>query len=374
MTNREIFNAVLHFEKTDRIPNVEIGYWDETLIRWRKEGLPSSMPIYPEKGDQRYSRNSKELTEYFKLDAHDIAYNVSISDEPEPTLSSELIFEDEETETIKFSNGYMLKHLKSNKGIFHEMDWPVKSRSDWENIKMSYFPGWHAISVDSPDKLPSKDRDFAAMLNIPGFFWELRRWMGFENACTIFYEDDILAYEMLNFWGDFLLAQCKLVMEYYKPEYVQFDEDMAFNHGPMVSPEILKEFIVPQYKKVVSYINSKGVDVIGIESDGLIDEMIPVLYEAGVNMYCPYEIQCREGKDDLLSLGRKYPWLRMIGGVDKRALSLGNDAILREVSKIGALVKRGGYIPSVDHKVPPEVSLEAYMFYLKGKSKRCMEI
>jgi uroporphyrinogen decarboxylase len=52
------------------------------------------------------------------------------------------------------------------------------------------------------------------------------------------------------------------------------------------------------------------------------------------------------------------------GGIDKRALAGGREAIDREVlSKVPWLCLQGGYFPQVDHLVPPDVSLEDYRHY-----------
>jgi len=352
------------------VPNVEIGYWEDTFTRWQKEGLPADIPCCPPSGDPRYTRHSRELTDYFHLDAHDVAYNVTIGMHPNPSPTVEVIAEDEDTKTYRYSNGYVVRCLKSNEGIFHELDWPVKSRGDWERLKDTYLPGWEGITHGPHNPLPAKTRDFPAMLALPGFFWQLRIWMGFEGACAIFYEDPDLARDMLEFQADYLAEKCKLVLPQYDPEYVQFDEDMCYNHGPMVSPAIVRKFLLPCYKKIISYIHSHGIDVVGVDSDGLPDELIPVLYEAGVNLWTPFEIVCRKGHDDLVTLARKYPWLRITGGMDKMALSRGKAAIDAEVAKITPLVERGGVFPTIDHKVPPEVSLAAYKYYLQKKAER----
>jgi len=34
------------------------------------------------------------------------------------------------------------------------------------------------------------------------------------------------------------------------------------------------------------------------------------------------------------------------------------------MSKVPFLIKQGGYIPYIDHAVPPDVSLENYIYYL----------
>ena len=57
--------------------------------------------------------------------------------------------------------------------------------------------------------------------------------------------------------------------------------------------------------------------------------------------------------------------LVMMKGIDKRALIEGKDAIDRELeSKLPYLCREGGYIPGCDHLVPPDVSLENYLYFL----------
>jgi uroporphyrinogen decarboxylase len=69
---------------------------------------------------------------------------------------------------------------------------------------------------------------------------------------------------------------------------------------------------------------------------------------------------------DVVEVGQKYPNLVISGGIDKRELAKGKkeiDEILERI--IPAMKKRGGYIPTCDHGVPAEVSLENYLHYRK---------
>ena len=52
-----------------------------------------------------------------------------------------------------------------------------------------------------------------------------------------------------------------------------------------------------------------------------------------------------------------------MGGIDKKALAAGKDEIDREIEKVERMLKKGGYIPYVDHMVPPEVSFENYKYF-----------
>jgi uroporphyrinogen decarboxylase len=55
----------------------------------------------------------------------------------------------------------------------------------------------------------------------------------------------------------------------------------------------------------------------------------------------------------------------MMGGFDKHILARSKDDIKREVERLTPLVEEGGYIGFCDHRVPPDVPLENYVFYLE---------
>jgi len=60
--------------------------------------------------------------------------------------------------------------------------------------------------------------------------------------------------------------------------------------------------------------------------------------------------------------------LALIGGIDKRALARGRKAITAELYRIiPPLIEDGGYIPTLDHAVPPDVSYDNWMYYMELK-------
>ncbi len=70
--------------------------------------------------------------------------------------------------------------------------------------------------------------------------------------------------------------------------------------------------------------------------------------------------------NDAVTIRKKYGKDLIIGGtIDKRALIKGKEAIREEVmSKVPFLLKTGGYFPSIDHLVPPDVTFENYCYYI----------
>ncbi|MGB4716092.1 MAG: hypothetical protein WBH42_01710, partial [Bacillota bacterium] len=43
LTHRERFLRQMHFQTIDRGVHWEFGYWDQTIERWHKEGLPQEI-------------------------------------------------------------------------------------------------------------------------------------------------------------------------------------------------------------------------------------------------------------------------------------------------------------------------------------------
>jgi hypothetical protein len=64
-------------------------------------------------------------------------------------------------------------------------------------------------------------------------------------------------------------------------------------------------------------------------------------------------------------LREQFPTLRMVGHFNKLTMDKGEAAMRAEFERLVPLMKRGGFIPSVDHQTPPAVSIEQYRVYLR---------
>ena len=105
------------------------------------------------------------------------------------------------------------------------------------------------------------------------------------------------------------------------------------------------------------------IRVFAVDSDGDVSLLIPLFMETGINMMLPFEVQAGM---DVRRVRESYPGLVIIGGLDKRALFTDTAAIEREVKpKVEEMLPSGGFIPSLDHNVPPEVSLANFKKYLE---------
>ena len=142
---------------------------------------------------------------------------------------------------------------------------------------------------------------------------------------------------------------------------------MAYNKGPLVGPELFEKFAGKYYRKVCDWLHSKGIKHIGLDSDGDIRKLIPVWIDNGINMLWPFEVQSNM---DVNKVRQEYPDLVIMGGINKKEIAKGSDAMKAEVNRIVPLVEKGGYIPELDHSIPPDISWPDYCEYIAYLKKR----
>ena len=245
------------------------------------------------------------------------------------------------------------------------LDWPVKDRATWNELKKRLDP-------DTPERWPSDWDAYVQEMNgkseplsleVGSFYGFLREWVGSERILYMFYDDPNLIEEMMEQMLYLETEVIKRTLKDIKVQQATFWEDMCYKAGPLISPAMVRKFMVPRYKKITDLLHSYGVDVIYLDSDGNVEQLIPLWLECGINFHWPFEVAAG---NDAVALRKKYGKDLIISGtIDKRALARGKEAIREEVmSKVPFLLEQGGYFPSVDHLVPPDVTFENYCYYI----------
>ena len=173
-------------------------------------------------------------------------------------------------------------------------------------------------------------------------------------------------------WFELADAVTALHQEFVTIDEVFFGEDICYNHGPLISPDMIREFLFPYYQQLLTNIRQRQPDhrdlYIQLDTDGDCRSIMD-LYISGIgcNVFSPFEVA---SGSDVVAIGREYPDIVLTGGFDKRILAAGPEAIDREVDRIfPVMFKRGGYWPTCDHGVPAEVNWRDYLHF----RKRCLE-
>ena len=367
MTNRERFNRMLSFLPVDRGFNFELPLWEQTRDRWYQEGMPRDVHI----------GNLMTGCEFFRIDR--IAYLPLNIVGMLPPFDEEVLEEDERYVVKRHADGSVTRALKegSSRGMRMSMDQhlshPVTDRASWEEIKKRYnphsparYPQWWE---DVKRCLAGRDYPLAATHNgCFGLYSFLRRLMGTERACTIFYDDPVLAEEILDYLTDYLIEILHPALDQVEIDFFNYFEDFSYNAGPLIGPNIFRRFLMPRYRRINDLLRSHGVRHIWLDSDGNSEVLIPLMLEVGITCHWPLE---RAANMDPLKLRAKYGHdLALAGGIDKRALAQGRKAIEEEMyHHVPQLLDDGGYLPTLDHAFPPDISYDNFMYYLELKLK-----
>lgn len=192
--------------------------------------------------------------------------------------------------------------------------------------------------------------------------------MGTEDLSYAWYDKPDLMHEMMEFIADFTIEVARPILDAVDVDYVFINEDMAMKQGPLLGPETYRTFVFPHMKRLVTYLKSNGAKYVIVDSDGNSEPLISLLMDAGVDGLWPLE---RASADtDPHFLRKKYGRsLRLWGAVDKRELSKDKRAIDVHLVQFADLIEEGGFIPTVDHTVPPDISFDNFCYYMERKKQ-----
>jgi uroporphyrinogen decarboxylase len=193
----------------------------------------------------------------------------------------------------------------------------------------------------------------------------VRELMGPERALLAFYDDPALVHDIMEFNAEFVAALLPRVLREAPVTVISFWEDMSYRSGPLISPAMFRDFMVPRYRRITEVARRMGVDTILVDSDGNVEQLIPLWIKSGVNGVYPMEVAAGM---DVASLRRRYGRdLVMTGGIDKRVLARDRRAIDRELVRCIPVAEQGGYIPHLDHAIPSDVPYANFAYYWEQK-------
>lgn len=278
-------------------------------------------------------------------------------------------------EVIQDYAGRHVLYFKGRRSGFmpEYIDHPVKDIKTWEeNCK------WR-LNPNTPDRIKNLENSMINAIGaakegkvitqqLIGGYMYLRSLIGPVELLYKFYDEPELIHTCMQTW---LELSDKIISEHQK--FVTLDEifiaeDICYNKGPLISPDMIKEFLFPYYQQLITNVKARQIDknrhlYFQVDTDGFANPVIPLYREQGMDYMSPFEVA---SGSDVVETGRKYPDLIMRGGFDKRILAQGKEAIDREIERIMPTLKaRGGYIPTCDHGVPEEVNFEDYMHFRK---------
>jgi uroporphyrinogen decarboxylase len=383
MTSREIFLNVLDIGEQKRNLKWDFGYWGGAITRWQDEGLPRDLEFLGPRRELIYGEFingpgipypmpsyddnvlfASGISELFQLDkgTSPFPFNWWYC----PRFEKRVIAETEDKIEYVDPLGIRRLDFKDERSMPHWLEYPVKDEKSWEKIKeerLNLNNITQRYTVGDVDGYISdaRERDFALLLygSPIGFFGILRFMIGEPHIYYWYHDSPRLLKKMAKYLCEMWLQVAEELTSKIDFDWCYFFEDMAYRGGSLLGPDTFREFMAPFYKRLIDFAKSKGVKHHIVDSDGFVEDLIPLFLEVGMTGIQPFEV--RAG-NDIERVRRRYPRLQILGGIDKTALQ-DKKAIDRELEKVKRMLKRGGYIPYLDHAYPPDINYENYRYF-----------
>ena len=352
MTSRERAMAVLNYEDYDALPVVHFGYWGETVAKWVGEGH-----ITPETAADE-SKTSSMLGFDFGWSG-----NYFCGAHMHPLFEGKVLEELEDGSRHELNQfGVVVKTKPGINSIPSEVSHLLHDRESWEKDfkhRFQYFSG------RTPDGafLRENNDDIPRGLHIGSLFGTLRDVIGVVGISYLYADDEELYAEIINDNANMTYECVKAMLEQgARFDYAHFWEDICYKNGPLVSPGVFEQYVGPHYKRITDLCARHGIHIISLDCDGMIDSLVPIWLENGVNTMFPIEVGTWEAsiKPWREAYGRN---LRGVGGMNKLVFAYDYAAVDREIERLKPLIELGGYIPCPDHRIPPDAIWENVQYY-----------
>jgi uroporphyrinogen decarboxylase len=339
VNSRERFRLALSHREADRIP-IHDSPWSSTVDRWRGEGLPSGI----------------SAADYFGYELAGFGADTS------PQFPVEVLHEDREYIIERNAFGGVRRNHRDRSTTPEIIDYPCKSREDWERLK---------------PRLQASDRRVDWVSGLQAFQLERSRGRFITYSAAVGY-DKIQSYVTTvrllkavimepNWVKDMYTTDAKLAMEMCERMInggFEFDGaflscDLGYRNGLFFSPRHYEEQLHPIFKDLCDYFKSRDMPVI-LHCCGQVKDLIPYFIEEGITCLQPLEVKAGM---DLIELKHRYGnKMCFMGGIDVRLMAQEDSAPLeKEIrEKIQVAKKGGGYIYHSDHSVPKNVSFKQY--------------
>lgn len=344
----------------------EFGYY--CLEEWKAQGMPQDVPL-----ELLFDYDPPGQYALGELGWTTAAFS--------PAFEEKVLEDRGDYELAQDAAGRQVLYFKGRRSGFmpEYVAEPVRDARSWEEgVKWRLDPSSAAryATLDRRMREAKAAAATGAMLSqrVIGGYMYLRSLIGPLRLPYLFYDAPELVHDCMRSW----LALADAVTARHQ-EHVTFDElffaqDICYNHGLLVSPDMMREFLLPYEQELLARVKRRQIDrtrhlYVQIDTDGFADPAIPIYRrELGMDVMSPFEVA---SGCDVLRTAREEPELAIFGGIDKRVLARSTAEIDRYLERvIPPMRARGGYIPTSDHGVPAEVPYANYLHY----RRRCVEL
>mgnify|MGYP005834795417 CR=1 FL=1 len=361
LTHRQRIMAALNHQTPDRVP-VDIagtGASQVNIEAYRALkgylGLDASQPI------EFFSKRSHlAMAEEEVLQKLDVDCRVLCPPSPDHSIEREL-------PDGSYIDAWGVVWTKPERGHYYvkqpiftgDLTAEALARYAWPN---PHDPGFTRGLSEAARSL-HENTDYAVVLSLPvGFGHQSQFLRGYESWLMDLVDNlsgaEALADAVLDVYIPLVRNMVRACAPYI--DVVFYADDVAFQNGPIMRPEMFRRLFKPRLKRIFDAIRAESQAKILFHSCGSVVSLIPDLLDTGID--CLNPVQVSAAGMDTAKLKREYGRdLSFWGAIDThRVLPFGSPQDVRDEvhRRINDLAEGGGYVVASVHNIQAEVPPE----------------
>lgn len=364
MNHRQRTDNILHYREVDRLPVVHFGYWPELLLEWAEQGhIPIELArAWGDGNDADRAIDARIGWDFnwFSVRGGEMGLRPYFAPEVIEVLP-------DGQQRVKNGHGVIERVRPGVASIPSEDDYTLKDRRAFEELylprmqycveraRLDFFRRFNEL----------RDAELPVGLSLGSLMGDIRNMTSVLGMSYLLYdEDETLFSDIVDAYAE---MQTRVVEDILKTgarfDFGHYWEDICFKNGPLLSPVKFRALCAGHYAKRNALCHAAGIDIISLDCDGVVDQLLPVWMETGVNTMFPIEVGTW-GDQFAPARARYGKELRGVGGMDKTVLRRDRAAVDAEIERLRPLIALGGYIPCPDHRLMPGTKFELVQYYV----------
>ena len=195
-------------------------------------------------------------------------------------------------------------------------------------------------------------------------FAEYITWlMGYETLCYALYDQRDLVAAISDRLREIYEVVIRRILEFDRVKLIWGSDDMGFKSGTLISPDDLREFVLPGHKTMAELSHAAGRPYL-LHSCGKIDAIMADLIEdVGIDGKHSFEDTIESVTDAKASYGDR---IALLGGMDVDFLCRASEAQIRKRVRetLTACMPGGGYCLGTGNSVANYIPIDNYLTML----------
>jgi uroporphyrinogen decarboxylase len=238
--------------------------------------------------------------------------------------------------------------------------------TSWEEFEQYPWPDPAQMTFRALEWYERNLPDDMCVIGSGGFahFAEYLNWlMGYETLCYALYDDRELVQAIAGRLLDLYTVMLEHILEFERVNIIWGSDDMGFKTGPLISPNDLREFVLPGHKKMAAMAHAAGRPYL-LHSCGDLGTIMKDLIE-DVKIDAKHSFE--DTIEDVRDVKRRYgDRIALLGGIDVDFLCRADEAAVRARVRdtLDVCLPGGGYCLGTGNSVANYIPLGNYLAML----------